>query len=998
MMLQMTYLLALIFALGLLGLMTNAAYTLEPPPVDARETAEANFDAASAAWTKKDFPAVRASCASVLEAQVPVYLKSYAQLRIAQSYLTETNYAAAKAEYASINANVTYPDVHRFEAAASIKEIDRTLKGLPARDPLASRTTIPAVTPAVEFFVATTGRDNNPGTRHKPFATLARARAAVREVKAAGLPAGGVAVTIKPGEYPMQDTFVLTAEDSGTEGSPIVYRAEKKGTVVFYGGTRLAGFAKVIAADILARLPEDARGKVYQCDLRALGITDYGEEKVHGFGIAPSPPTMELYSDGKPMTVARWPNKGFVNATKLIEPGVRGQKPSVFGYDSDRPARWSQAEDPWIFGYFKYLWADAALKVAKIDTTAKTITTSEAYSYGGSDGGMSMEQAIVYYAYNLLEEIDTPGEWYLDRTRGMLYFWPPTNPSKATIETGRFSSPMLTMDNVADVRLDGLVFDLARSNGIILTDCTRCLIAACTVKRFAGNGISIIGGKQCGILGSDIHTIGRRATEVIGGDRATLTPGGHFVENCQIHNFGRIDRTYTPAIQLEGVGNRVAHNLMYDCPSSVMRIEGNDHLIEFNEVHSALQESDDQGTMELFANPSYRGVIFRYNLYYNNGKTGDGSSVSGGAAIRFDDVISGMSVYGNIFVRSANGGFGAIQINSGRDNIIDNNIFVECKQAISGGWNRNNKVWDWASLPGSQTHPDIYQNDLYLTRYPAIAHMLDTPGVNYLWRNVFYHVGSDASQLEFESLANSTFNLTDPGFVNAAKGDFRLRKNAALFAQMAFKPIPTAEIGLYADAHRASWPVHTTPVTMPNWYPISSRPTVYGDAKLSADWTVFATLERTSPLPMTEQLARFPDKLLIDGKEIAPIVVKVPDGKLDLGKIIGGTAEGKTAWLYIPFETRTGGKTTLGFGADWWLQAWIDGQLVCDTTAKGNVDATGKPLIPASATDHLVTLDLAPGAHLAVVRFASGSSTSLFAAGGAEKIQKTWADAHWWLK
>ena len=89
---------------------------------------------------------------------------------------------------------------------------------------------------------------------------------------------------------------------------------------------------------------------------------------------------------------------------------------------------------------------------------------------------------------------------------------------------------------------------------------------------------------------------------MIGGDRATLTPGGHLVENCRIHDFGRIDRTYTPAIQLEGVGHRVAHNLMYDGPSSAMRIEGNDHLIEFNEVHSMVRESDDQGAMELFRN------------------------------------------------------------------------------------------------------------------------------------------------------------------------------------------------------------------------------------------------------------------------------------------------------------------------------------------------------------------------------------------------------------
>lgn len=203
---------------------------------------------------------------------------------------------------------------------------------------------------------------------------------------------------------------------------------------------------------------------------------------------------------------------------------------------------------------------------------------------------MDTGQGIIYYAYNLLEEIDRPGEWYLNRATGILYFWPPDDPATATIEIGRWSAPMLTMTGVSHVRVEGLVFDLARDNGLILTDCAQCLVAGCTVSRFAGSGITVTGGHGNGLYGCDVHTVGRRATEVLGGDRETLTPGGHFVVNCRLYDYGRIDRTYTPAIHLEGVGHRVAHNLMADGPSSVMRIEGNDHVIEYNEVHSAVRE------------------------------------------------------------------------------------------------------------------------------------------------------------------------------------------------------------------------------------------------------------------------------------------------------------------------------------------------------------------------------------------------------------------------
>lgn len=178
----------------------------------------------------------------------------------------------------------------------------------------------------------------------------------------------------------------------------------------------------------------------------------------------------------------------------------------------------------------------------------------------------------------------------------------------ATVEIGMLSTPMMTMTNVTDIRLEGLAFDLGRFDGLALNQCCRVLIAGCTVSRMAGTGIVIHGGDKVGRLSCDIHTIGRRASEVIGGDRETLKPGRHCVENCSMHDFGRIDRTYTPAVHLEGVGNRIAHNLMYACPTSVMNISGNDHIIEFNDVRNVFCRSggvEDMTHMDLAENANY---------------------------------------------------------------------------------------------------------------------------------------------------------------------------------------------------------------------------------------------------------------------------------------------------------------------------------------------------------------------------------------------------------
>ncbi|MFZ4398239.1 MAG: right-handed parallel beta-helix repeat-containing protein, partial [Kiritimatiellia bacterium] len=569
---------------------------------------------------------------------------------------------------------------------------DRLEKGLPARDPAASRTVVPAVTNfAAEVFVAPDGNDKHAGTRGAPVAGLARARDLVRQLRARG-ERGAVAVNVLPGEYPVAGTIELAAADSGTAKGPVVYRAVQPGKAVFYGGRRLTGFQPVTNPAILARLPEEARGKVQCCDLRGLGITDYGKLAVRGFTQPPTPPTVELFVNGKPMPLARWPNTGFVNIGRIVSPGdKKAGKPSVFEYADNRHARWTLAKDAWLFGYFRFLWADATMAVSQVMPTNRTVVCGEAYEYGGGSEGAGMSMGH-YYAFNLLEEIDQPGEWYLDREAGLLYLWPPVELAGAVVDLGSLAVPMVTMDQVSDLRLEGLTFDLGRYNGLVLSNCTRVLIAGCTVSRFAGNGITISGGEADGLLGCDIHTIGRAATEVAGGDRETLTPGQHFVENCRIHNFGRIDRTYTPAIRLAGVANRAAHNLMYDCPSSVIRVEGNDHVIEYNEVRNALQESDDQGAMELWGNPTYRGVVFRYNRFtdcrHKSGRTPDGQ-----AAIRLDDATSGMLIYGNIFMRCGLGNKGGVHMRHGRDNIIDNNLFVGCNQGITGGWDGGNPVW-----------------------------------------------------------------------------------------------------------------------------------------------------------------------------------------------------------------------------------------------------------------------------------------------------------------
>jgi parallel beta helix pectate lyase-like protein len=333
-------------------------------------------------------------------------------------------------------------------------------------------------------------------------------------------------------------------------------------------------------------------------------------------------------------------------------------------------------------------------------------------------------------------------------------------------------------------------------------------LAGCIVGRLGGIGVKIDGGSRHGLLGCDIHTLGRHGTWVRGGDRKTLTPGRHFVENCHIHDFSRIDRAYTPAVWMDGVGNRIAHNLMHESPHHAMRIEGNDHVIEYNEVHSVCYETDDQAGLDMWFNASYRGVVIRHNFWHHIGSP---LVRHGQAGIRLDDMICGVVMYGNVFYRSSGNRFGAIQIHGGKENVIDNNVFIDCRHAVSfSPWGKRR----WLELLKNPrvvkklTQEVDIRKPTYATRYPALARLALDPDKQTLTRNLVVRCGQFLLRDRgIHELIDNLVTSRDPGFVDAAKRDFRIRPDSPIYDRMALRPIPFGEIGLYQDAHRASWPV-----------------------------------------------------------------------------------------------------------------------------------------------------------------------------------------------
>lgn len=735
-------------------------------------------------------------------------MKIDATFGAADCYVAEKKWQAALDELNKVLGMSDAP-AHLQQEARERQADVAALKAGKQPQPVDDRMALPTQPkPAITLFVAPDGNDANAGTLEKPFATIERARDAIRAAKKDGqLPTGGAKVYLRGGIYPATKSFELTAEDTGSTEAPIVYRAYREEKVVFSGARGLKGLKPVTDAAILARLPEEGRGKVLQLDLKANGITDFGQMSNHGYGSVTQPQT-EVYWNGHALKIARWPNDGFMRIQSMVGGGKDGSQPAVFMYNEDRPARWTQAKYFYLDGFWQWDWAESTVGPIALDTAQKTMSIPQPPGYGVRAGQR-------FFALNLLEEIDQPGEYYLDRQSGTLYVYPPSDASTATVEIITLNAPFVTMKDCSYVTLQGLTFDGTRDNGITIEGGSHDLLAACTISRVALNAANLSGSPDSGLFGCDLIMLGRCGVQMAAGDRKTLTPGNDFIENCHIYDFSRIDRSYTPAVQMDGVGNRVVHNLIHESPHHAMRIEGNDHLIAYNEVHSVVLEGDDQGGVDMWGNPSYRGDRFLYNFWHHIGS----GVACGQAGIRFDDAISGMLVYGNVFYKTSESNFGAIQVHGGKENTIDNNVFVDCKYGISfSGWGQ--KRWEeYIKDYAPRLHGDVeIGQPPYSTRYPALARLTENEGANMVWRNVSSGCGEFLTRARgIQDVVDNFCTAGDAGFVNKDKLNFQLKPDSPVFSATAFRRIPFEQIGLYQSDLRASWPVKSE--VSPNYRP-----------------------------------------------------------------------------------------------------------------------------------------------------------------------------------
>jgi pectate lyase len=584
----------------------------------------------------------------------------------------------------------------------------------------------------IEIYISPNGSDSNSGTKNSPLRSLEKATEIARSIHKE-TPAKSITVYVRDGIYQLEKPVVFNTEDSGNENDPLVVKAFENGKPIFTGSRKVKNWKVLKSADKLKNLSAEVKGKIYTTNIKEAGITDFGSPIEPG-------KRPELFCNGQLQTLARWPNQGFTNAglvkgaTELPPTFMkrRGTKEGIFGYTDDRQNRWANEKEVCLGGYWFWDWSDEFQKVSKIDSLSKTLYLAEPYHrYGYKD-------SLRYFGVNLFCEIDQPGEWYLDRTNGQLYWYPPVgvNPEKAQVTLSVFNAPfMVELKNCSYVTLQGLSFEESRGSAISIAGGKNCLIKNCRFERFGRDGIHVEGGSEHGISGCLLRTLGFRGIDIKGGDRKTLTAANDYIENSVVEYFSLFKRTYEPAVYLDGCGMRVSNNRFRHSSSSAMRLEGNDFTIEYNDVSQVVNESDDQGAVDIFYNPSYRGINIRFNRWSDI----LGGTLCGSAGVRLDDMISGVTIFGNIFERCGGKLFGGVQIHGGKDNQVENNLFYNCFSAVSfSSWGE--KRW-LEQLDTPEMKEKLYSevdinSPLYLNKYPELKTIRENADVNTIKNNL----------------------------------------------------------------------------------------------------------------------------------------------------------------------------------------------------------------------------------------------------------------------
>ena len=651
------------------------------------------------------------------------------------------------------------------------------------------------------YYVAPAGKDSNPGTLAKPFASLQRAQQAVEKKPGA--------VFLRGGTYYLQETLVFTAKDSGTRDAPVIFQAFQNEQPVISGGVRLEKLDWRPYRDgiLQAKVPENLA-------------------------------TEEIFVNGERQILARYPN---YNPMAQYFDGFAADVIST-----NRVARWSNPAGGYFHAMHPSLWGDFTWRITGKDAEGKVTLAG-----GWQNNRGAAAHRDIRFVENIFEELDAPGEWFLDAKTHTLYFYPPVGVdlSKATVEATRLRSLVEFRGSedkpVKFVKLRGLTFRHAartvmdtkeplvrsdwaiyRGGAIFFNGAEDCALENSFIDQVGGNAIFVnnynrrVTVRDCQIAkagASGICFVGdpnaarnalfnydqRNKLEDIDrtpGPKSNNYPADCLVDDCLIYLTGRVEKQ-TAGVEIDLAQSiTVRHCSIYDMPRAGINIGDGcwgGHVVEFCDIFDTVKETGDHGSFNSWGRDRYwlpninevnawvrqahdlprldavKPVILRNNRW----------RCDHGWDIDLDDGSSFYIITNNLCLR------GGIKNREGYGRVVENNIMV--------GAGFDPHVWFAAS-------GDIFRRNIVWRDYRP-ARMYTPPWGREMDYNLMHQDDAaltNAARMQKQSGRDEHSIVADAQFIDPAKSDYRVKNGSPALA-LGFVNFPIDQFGVQKPALKA---------------------------------------------------------------------------------------------------------------------------------------------------------------------------------------------------
>lgn len=554
-----------------------------------------------------------------------------------------------------------------------------------------------------KIFVSTVGDDSGDGSEEEPLRTLEKAIDVANEMREDSDKL--IEILLREGTYSVTNTIKII--NSQKDDSLLKISAYQDEKVTINAGVDIPLSAMNIAdSDFTnAIIDKPNAGSILQYNLKDAQIEDFGEISLRGHLISDEKEAQaELSLNGEVQKLAGWPNGEYTGLIKPIDSNEYGKRTKSgiangcsFKVNYDRPSQWSKPEQAWLSGTIGPNYEFDYYPVSRFDSKEKRVYLSR--------GALEKYYTEPYYRFeNVPEELDEPGEYYIDRQSGMLYFYPPEDAPKDSVLTITMSTPtldvsgkapnsMFRIENSKNIVFENLIFKGGRGSAITGKNNSNIQFINCEINSFGENGIRFDASTDIKISDCKIHDVGQDGILFVScGNYKTLSPSNIVVSNNDIYNFARLERSYKTGIDFgyRCVGATAANNHIHNGPHAGMIFYGVNNDIYGNEFDNLVTEFSDMDA--LYCNnsnyPWERGNKIHNNYFHDIGKSSmNGRHQINVRAIRTDNRGCGLNIYENLFYNigdggngNGNNGIGAITAEGTRNRIF-NNLFVDCNEA-----------------------------------------------------------------------------------------------------------------------------------------------------------------------------------------------------------------------------------------------------------------------------------------------------------------------------